>query len=291
MSVVGFQVLINTLSRTTIISLILAFTCAIATLPLKLAAQQMKPLQLEGCFDERRFCIVLSESNKGTGQQNRTYRIGIKRHLNLPVAVTLYSPELGRMAHANAFLFDDSTIELGETSSPSRFWSNMRVKWTVGDINASHNNNYSYAPPLQPLENYPVVQGVNGSFSHFGASKYALDFGAKKGTPILAARGGIVIDTKSSGRKGGPTPEFAKYANYIAILHSDGTTGEYYHLMHNGVAVARGQRIQVGQLIGYTGNTGFSSVPHLHFGIYVAKYHGRYESVPFKMKPVNVDIE
>ena len=38
-----------------------------------------------------------------------------------------------------------------------------------------------------------------------------------------------------------------------------------------------------GQLIGYTGNTGFSSLPHLHFGIYVAKFHGKYVSVPFSL--------
>ena len=92
-----------------------------------------------------------------------------------------------------------------------------------------------------------------------------------------------MIDTKDDGNQGGPSTHFAKHANYVVILHSDGTTGEYYHLKYKGVAVSRGQSVQQGQLIGYSGNTGFSSLPHLHFGIYVAKFHGKYVSVPFSL--------
>ncbi|WP_420934261.1 M23 family metallopeptidase [Alteromonas sp. A081] len=239
--------------------------------------------QHEGCFDERRFCFLLSEKNDASG----SYIISVQRYIDLPLALTLYSEDLGHQAHANAFLATNNPIVLGETTSPLLFWSNMRVKWTVGDIDASHDNDFRYLSPLQPHQNYPIVQGVNGSFSHSGASRYALDFGAKEGTPVLAARGGVVIDTKSTGKKGGPTADFAKYANYVAILHDDGTTGEYYHLKYNGVTVSREQRVAQGQLIGYTGNTGFSSLPHLHFGVYIAKFHGRYQSVPFTLNTHN----
>ena len=239
-----------------------------------------KSVQQEGCFDERRFCFLLSEKDDTSG----SYVIRVQRYIDLPVALTLYSTDLGYTAHANAFLANNDPIILGETQSPSRFFSTMRVKWTVGNIGGAHNSEYRYASPLQPQQNYPIVQGVNGKFSHFGASKYALDFGASEGTPVLAARGGIVIDTKRNGKKGGPTPDFAKHANYVAILHDDGTTGEYYHLKYEGVVVKREQRITQGQLIGYTGNTGFSSLPHLHFGVYVAKFHGRYQSVPFSLQ-------
>ena len=261
------------------------FTYALTVwaLPLHASTIRANNLQQEGCFDERRFCFLLSEKDDNSG----SFIISVQRFIQLPVALTLYSVDLGPKAHANVFLANNNAIILGETQLPERFWSTMRVKWTVGNIGATHNDEYRYASPLQPQQNYPIVQGVNGKFSHFGASKYALDFGANEGTPVLAARGGIVIDTKSNGTKGGPTPDFAKHANYVAILHDDGTTGEYYHLKYEGVVVKREQRITQGQLLGYTGNTGFSSLPHLHFGVYVAKFHGRYQSVPFSLKSNN----
>jgi murein DD-endopeptidase MepM/ murein hydrolase activator NlpD len=71
-----------------------------------------------------------------------------------------------------------------------------------------------------------------------------------------------------------------RYANFIVILHADGTTGEYYHLARDGVAVAEGETVNRGQLIGYSGNTGRSTMPHLHFGVYRATTWGRTESVP-----------
>ncbi len=259
---------------------LVAWALFIWVLPFQASATHALSTQQEGCFDERRFCFLLSEKDDTSG----SYVIRVQRYIDLPVALTLYSTDLDYKAHANAFLANNDPIVLGETQSPSRFFSTMRVKWTVGNISAVHNSEYRYAPPLQPQQNYPIVQGVNGKFSHFGASKYALDFGASEGTPVLAARGGTVIDTKRNGKKGGPTPDFAKHANYVAILHDDGTTGEYYHLQYEGVVVKREQRITQGQLIGYTGNTGFSSLPHLHFGVYVAKFHGRYQSVPFSLQ-------
>lgn len=240
-----------------------------------------------GCFDNKRFCFELTPSSSSL------YLVSVQRKVELPVALTLYSnvmqeiptgkDELKSKAHVNAFLDTNNQVPLGVVKNANAFWQSMRVKWTVGRVGAIHDNDYPYTSPLQPADEYRIVQGFNGNFSHSGASRYALDFAAPVGTPILAARGGIVIDTKDDGTKGGPTPEFAKYANYVVILHSDGTTGEYYHLRHEGVAVTRGQSVQKGQLIGYTGNTGFSSLPHLHFGVYVAKFHGKYTSVPFSL--------
>ncbi|MCC2607421.1 M23 family metallopeptidase [Planctobacterium marinum] len=160
--------------------------------------------------------------------------------------------------------------------------------WIPGDKNAQHDEQYRYTLPFAPNRDYRVVQGFNGNYSHRGASRYALDFAMPIGSPIHAARAGVVIDLESGNWQGGASRRFAKYANYIVLLHDDGTTGEYYHLKQHGVAVSLGESVSVGQLIGYSGNTGFSSLPHLHFAVYKARSHGQYQSLPIQFnRPLN----
>lgn len=226
----------------------------------------------ERCFDDR-FCLTTIEEG------NRA-RLHVENISGLPVVLTVYAPQLIGKPHITANLKAAEAKPLGMVRNARRFWRDMQARWTPGTLTASHNPEILYAPPLQPVAQYPVIQGFNGSYSHRGASRFAIDFDAPVGTPVLAARGGVVIDTKADSDRGGPSKSLAKYANYVAILHDDGTTGEYYHLRMNGVSVSRGDTVQTGQLIGYTGNTGFSSQPHLHFGVYVAKPHGGYQSVP-----------
>ncbi|MCC2617100.1 M23 family metallopeptidase [Aestuariibacter halophilus] len=158
--------------------------------------------------------------------------------------------------------------------------ANTAFHWTPGDWRAVPIK-YPYQRPFQPTKNFPLIQGFGGRYSHQGASRYAVDFGMPVGTPVHAARGGIVIDLTEHHRRGGPSRRFSRYANFVTLLHNDGTLGEYYHLQHQGVVVERGDVVSTGQLLGYSGNTGFSSQPHLHFGVYVARSHGNYQSVPF----------
>lgn len=153
--------------------------------------------------------------------------------------------------------------------------------WTPGDMNAEHDNSM-YHLPYASDKHFHIVQGFGGGYSHRGASRYAVDFAMPVGTPIYAARSGTVIDLTEHNDKGGASRRYAKYANFVSILHSDGTMGEYYHLKQYGVEVELGDTVQAGQLIGYSGNTGFSSLPHLHFAVYRAKSFGNYESLPFR---------
>jgi murein DD-endopeptidase MepM/ murein hydrolase activator NlpD len=158
------------------------------------------------------------------------------------------------------------------------------MRWSPGDMHAQHTDSYQYALPLNKDKRYRLVQGFNGGYSHYGPSKYAVDFAMPVGSPVHAARDGVVIDVVEKHNKGGANRRYAKYANFIVVLHSDRTTGEYYHLKQNGVLVEVGQTVKEGDLIGYSGNTGFSSLPHLHFAVYRAKSHGKYESLPFTFK-------
>lgn len=127
-------------------------------------------------------------------------------------------------------------------------------------------------------------QGPNGQFSHFTPKgRHAVDIAMPEGTPVLAARGGMVVDTRNSQAGAAPNPG----GNQVRILHDDGTMGVYLHLQQGSVQVAPGQRVRAGTAIARSGNTGRSSGPHLHF--VVQRNVGlAVESIPFQFaQPVN----
>jgi len=121
--------------------------------------------------------------------------------------------------------------------------------------------------PFASGERYAILQGFNSSFSHNGSLAWSMDWDVPEGTPVHAARGGIVIATEDRNTIGAPDRKLFTKANYVLIQHVDGTVGEYYHLKPAGVAVKAGQSVTEGELIGYSGNTGFSTQPHLHFHV------------------------
>ena len=154
--------------------------------------------------------------------------------------------------------------------------------WAVGSLHAKHDEDYLYRLPYDDGARWAVVQGFNGGYSHRGLSRYAVDFAMPDGSEIVAAREGVVVDVEYRHNRGGASRRYAHYANFIVIQHSDGTTGEYYHLQKNGVLVRPGDKVKRGQLIGLSGSTGFTSLPHLHFAIYKALPNGDTQSLPFK---------
>jgi murein DD-endopeptidase MepM/ murein hydrolase activator NlpD len=158
----------------------------------------------------------------------------------------------------------------------------LRCQWTIGNKDAVHDEELVYMLPYAAGRSYRVLQGFGSRFSHTGTEQFAVDFKMNEGTPVHAARGGIVARIEKSYARGCWSDECAGEANYIIILHEDETTGEYYHLQQDGVLVETGDRVSAGQLIGLSGNTGHSALPHLHFGIYRAIDRGKEQSVPFR---------
>lgn len=125
---------------------------------------------------------------------------------------------------------------------------------------------YIYDLPFKTGKFYRISQGYNGKYSH--QNTYALDFDMMEGTEIFAVREGKVIAVKEDSNIGCPDKKCAKYGNYIRIFHPDGTIGEYYHFKQFGVNVKLGDDVKKGDLIGFSGSTGYSFGSHLHFSCY-----------------------
>lgn len=163
--------------------------------------------------------------------------------------------------------------------------------WTLGSKDAKHDDSYIYKLPYKAGTSQMVSQGYNGEFTHFGKSQYAVDFNLKEGTEVYASRDGIVVITKADSNKGGANQAFEKDANHVIIEHSDGTLASYDHLMQNGVLVKVGQKVHRGQLLGYSGKTGYAQGPHLHFIVYKAIDGTHRESIPVKFMGADGIIE
>jgi murein DD-endopeptidase MepM/ murein hydrolase activator NlpD len=143
-----------------------------------------------------------------------------------------------------------------------------RAEVRLGRVDADHDDGYLYRLPYGDDVSFPIIQGYGAKLSHRGPERYTLDFGMPVGTPVHAARDGVVVLVEDSHDSGCAREECGRYANFVVVLHSDGTTGEYFHLERRSVQVRAGDRVQRGQWLARSGNTGFSTAPHLHFGVY-----------------------
>ena len=126
-------------------------------------------------------------------------------------------------------------------------------------------SSYIYDLPFENNKKVFLIQAYDSKMSHKG--EYALDFKVKKKTKICAARDGVVISTRGDSNKGGLQPGNISDGNHISIRHADGSVAHYWHLIKNGALVKVGDTVMKGQLIGLSGNTGYSAFPHLHFEV------------------------
>ena len=157
-------------------------------------------------------------------------------------------------------------------------------EWTVGDQEATHDDEHLYRLPYARGKAYRVLQAYASRFSHTGLEAFAVDFAMPVGTAVHAARDGVVARIEESHSKACIEPGCERYANYVIVMHDDGTTGEYFHLMKNGALVKVGDEVVRGQKIGLSGNTGYSTTPHLHFAVYRASEWGGVQSIPVRFQ-------
>ncbi len=121
-----------------------------------------------------------------------------------------------------------------------------------------------------PLENVLITQNFgNTSFAQSGAyngsGHNGVDFRASPGTKVLAAQSGTVAGTGNTDLVRG----CYSYGQWVLINHPNGLSTLYAHLSLT--KVTTGQKVNAGDIIGYSGNTGYSTGPHLHFGVYATQ--------------------
>ena len=153
---------------------------------------------------------------------------------------------------------------------------------TFGSTTVEHDDSCVYSLPFAPGNSFLISQGYNGAYSHFGPDQFAIDWRMPVGTPVHAARAGIVVGIKSDSDVGGNDSNYDWDANYILIQHPDGTLAQYVHLMKGGSKVALGQHVESGEWIGLSGNTGHSTGPHLHFSVFKAKDGQHRQTIPVR---------
>lgn len=207
------------------------------------------------------------------------------------ITVTL-DPVLRNMHSSVAFPYTETVPGSAKTKLFSLKIADARAdhsyrhtyKWTWGSMHAVHDDEYVYTLPYAPGQFYRVDQGYNGAFSHYGDFTYAIDWNMPIGSPVHAAREGIVVAVKDEFDVGGPDRRFENFCNYIMIKHADGTIGEYDHLQAFSAKVKVGDVVRAGDRIAASGNSGFTTGPHLHFFVYKAVDGGKRQSFPLRFK-------
>jgi peptidase M23-like protein len=119
------------------------------------------------------------------------------------------------------------------------------------------------SPYILPYETGQMLF-VGRSIEHGDPQRYAIDWYAPMRTPVVAARAGRVLATES---RWADTDHTFGHENYVFVEHADGTVARYFHLTEGGAIVFAGQSVAQGQHLGYSGNSGNSTAPHLHFDV------------------------
>jgi len=147
---------------------------------------------------------------------------------------------------------------------------NFKEDWmyVVGAPGTQHRPARPYRVPYSVGQAFRITQAYPTAITHVTpGSRYAIDIALPDQTAIVAARSGRVINVAHKNFRGGVQPTMLDEANFVEILHDDDTVAMYAHLHWDSIRVHPGQMVSRGEYIADSGNTGFTTGPHLHFSV------------------------
>lgn len=162
---------------------------------------------------------------------------------------------------------DTRALHIVATNPAAGFRYAYRYSSSPGDYRAQHDDNVRYRLPFPADRQFRIGQAFNGAFSHNDASnRFAVDVSMPEGTPVLAARDGVVMTVDNDFYGNGlDMSKYGDRANNVRIEHADGTMAVYAHLQLESARVQVGEHVRAGRVLALSGDTGFSTGPHLHF--------------------------
>jgi murein DD-endopeptidase MepM/ murein hydrolase activator NlpD len=207
-------------------------------------------------------------------------------HANNESNITLRqdSPKFGDLIPCNprsTSLLYEGSLNPGPNINPFDLAPKAPFPVTPGIKTDITRSNERYALPFRAGLRIPCVQGRNvPAATHHGGSRFALDFGVPRGTEVLAAMEGTVVDIVRIGPNNPIGQRGSGADNIVRIRHLDMSYGIYGHLNPNDIKVTVGQRVAKGTLLALSGNSGPSNGDHLHFAVESAKMNG-FETIDF----------
>ena len=161
--------------------------------------------------------------------------------------------------------------------------ADIAISIDLGSSETEPDPDFVYAVPFGGATRRPLIQGYGGEGTHIASMRFSLDFGMPRGTPVLAAREGVVLYLQDGFTEGRADPRLLERANLVVVAHRDGTMASYGHLSP-GLAVAVGDTVHEGQLLGLSGRTGFAGEPHLHFHVGLRMLGEPGRTIPIRLR-------
>ena len=207
-------------------------------------------------------------------KEGNTHRVIARNGGRAPIQLTFSLASSTNLRSSRAWPFvvvlhpgqTDEMVRVRPGDERQGYNFSYRYAVLLGDPRARPDPNARYRMPFANGLGFRVSQAPGGPLiTHNDVqSANAIDIVMPEGTPIVAARAGFVIEIHE---KSETRADLAGRGNFVRIFHDDATWADYAHLSQVASDLTLNAGIGAGTLIGYSGNTGQSSGPHLHFHV------------------------